>query len=295
MSAARAAAVAFALAGCAPATAARAVGPNGAPTAKHAPHVQVVHALSTPERKKVFDAFVARNPGPWLWADARQVDAFTGHLVLARRGDAAGAPHDDLDGGALQTKAVDFLDRNADLLGFRHKDLVALELRRESAGVVLARASIPLRGYLAFPRLASVISIALSFDARGEIVEVVNESTLHPPLVLGLDPTLRPDDPRVVANVVGRRVFALDEPPTRRIELGTVAPDDVRDVRPDIVWRDGPLGAYRIYRFAYVVDVVRSAPGAPQLFFFSWLVDPDTGEVVEDPKVPVAGAAEEEP
>lgn len=289
----------------------------------------MIRVVTTGARRAAFDELARRNPGspPWLWQGPEQVDDFAGYLKRATRDVAKrahrGAPEEEARAAALSVESLDasmtkFLETNGELLGVPVRDLPKLQidvddfhhhgqLQFEPASRrVHAHGTIPMRGFLAFPQLASHVSIVAAFDGDGRVLAFEQESEIHPRVALTVDPVLRPDDPRVVAKVVGRRLFALvesgpapEEPwKTRartRLELGKVLPEDIRAVRPDIHVTTGPLGSYRSYRLVYRVEVAKPrpptsfpSPGPGGFFFFTWRVDPDTGDVVEDPQVPIA-------
>ena len=269
--------------------------------------------LPTPSRRAAFDAFASANPGVWAWEGPDQIDAFGGHLVAAHRTDpppSGTAP----ERAVAEASALRFLERNARALGLAAEDVLRLDLEAppEAPGdlppgeqPVLAHAEVPMKGFLSFPALASTYRVLLGVDARGEVRRVANASTIHPRLSLTLDPALAPEDPRVVARLLGRRLFAVALPEglseedvprepavlanMRKVELGALRREDVRRVRPDVRIDDGPLGAWRTYRLVYVVEVAK--PTEDRGFsFFAFAVDADTGEVVEDARVPtIAG------
>jgi hypothetical protein len=311
--------VATALAGCggAASPARGAVSPVALP---RPPHAQFFRRLTTAQRRAAFDAFVARNPGGWSWEGPEQVDAFDGHLVAAHRtGAAAAARTTPLAEGELETASLHFLERNADLFGLASGDLVKLDVetmpRVGPEGAVagpegaprplLVRAELPMRGYLAFPSVASHVRVLLSVGPGGEVRSFANASTMHPRLALGLDPALGPDDPRVTSRLLGRRVFALlvptaasaeavaSEPELQarlpRIELGAIGAADVRRVRLDVHVSEAPMGAWRTYRLVWAVEVTKRRPDSDTeaAAFFTFLVDADTGELVLDARVPI--------
>ncbi len=313
--------------------------PARAPTATSKPdgrrHVVIVRVVTTGARRATFDELARRNPGSpsWVWEGPEQVDDFAGHLRRARRDlprrPGRGTPEEEARAAALSVEALDalmtgFLQANGDLLGIPTRELPKLQidvddfhhhgaLQFEPASRrVRAHGTIPMRGFLAFPELASHVSIVAAFDGDGRVLGFEQESEIHPRINLTVDPLLGPDDPRVLAKVIGRRLFALvpsgkaPDEPTRtrastRLELGKVLAEDVRAVRPDIHIAAGPLGSYRSYRLVYRVDVAKArpptsfpSPGPGGFFFFTWRVDPDTGDVVEDPQVPIASADRDE-
>ncbi len=275
------------------------------PEAHRIPHVQIVRRITTGEQRARFAVLQKRNPGRWVLESADQVDALTGIVRRARREDSSSGAGTALPSEQAEAAALRFVERNADLLGIPPGDLVRLTAEAASPretlvlpsghAAVAVTGTSPMRGFLSFPQLASQIRVAMTIDATGEVAAFVNDSTVHPQLAIGLDPDLREGDPRVVAKLLGRRVFALvvrDEPdaPPRiagRVELGMVAAEDVRSVRPDILVTDGAMGAYRTYRLVYVVDVMKRGRASGQVFFFTWKVDADTGDVVEDARAPL--------
>jgi hypothetical protein len=160
-------------------------------------------------------------------------------------------------------------------------------------------AAFPTKGYEAFRELDNTIDVEVFLDGAGEVIAFVNLSKVHPHLALDTRPDLGPGDPRVVEKLLGRTLFALaGEPPgpdplapddareLRRLPLGPIQPEDVERVAPVILASVGPRFAWVAYRLAYAVDVAKpAAPG--RFFFFRYVVDADTGDVLEDARAPI--------
>lgn len=147
-----------------------------------------------------------------------------------------------------------------------------------------------MRGYEAFESVTSAIDVLLYLGEDAKVRYFVNISRVHPRLVLDTLPLLQRDDARVTKDVVGRPLFvAIDDPlhpgarvrELTRVALGPATKEDVRAVRLTIFASPAPRAAYVSYWLAYVVDVVkRHQP-------FRFVVDADTGDLLEDAVVPV--------
>jgi hypothetical protein len=212
------------------------------------------------------------------------------------------APADESKDAAADMKsaaaqAVAFATNNAELFGMSPGDIAALDVEAAPAKtsmwgtwVVHLRGRIPMRGYEGFEAVASTIDLLVYAEAGGAPRYFVNLSRVHPRLVLDTTPALGPDDKRLLRNVVGRELLvAFDDPrhpnarvrELRRLSLGRAEDADVRAVRLTIHVSPGPRDAYVSYSLAYAVDVVRQRQA------FRFVVDADTGDLLEDAAVPV--------
>jgi len=253
------------------------------------------------------------------------VDPFAGFLRRARRGAAerpsrAGAQISEAD---ASTFARAFVKKNADLLGLpRHvvpglaEHVRSVEARDHALPrarwAVRFDASFPTKGYESFEEIASRAELEVFVDDDGEVSSFVNLSRVHPHLAIDTKhPLLPQDDPRVVSKLVGRKVFALDAADTisdrlrdprelPRIPLGEVQPGDVTRMQLVIHVATGPQLAWLAYRLAYFVEIAKPVPPElfdessavpPQYFFFRWVVDADTGDVLEDARAPLSDPA----
>jgi hypothetical protein len=215
----------------------------------------------------------------------------------------AGASEDADTGASVDARerairsATAFVAKNADLLGIAPADVATLDVAAApaktpvyGAWVAVFAGRIPMRGYEGFDAVASTIDLAVYLGEDGAVRYFVNFSHVNPRLVLDTHPLLGPDDKRLLRFVVGRAVFvAFDDPrrpnarvrELRRAPLGRVEDADVRAVRLTIHVSPGPRDAYVSYTLAYAVDVKRT--GSP----FRFIVDADTGDLLEDAVVPV--------
>jgi len=305
-------------------------------------HLQIVHAMTTPERRTLVDRLRERNPTPpesrWtvneeaLGTSIIVVDPFARFLRRARR---QVAPRPPRAGGPIdQSQAADraraFVKHNADLLGVpRHVVLGLAEQVREvepgdhalprARWAIRFEAPFASKGYEGFDEIGNVADVQVFVDDDGEVSSFVNLSRIHPPLLIDTRPGLAEEDPRIVAKLIGRRVFALvardpaeaahlnTAQELRRIPLGEVRAEDVTRMQLVIHVATGPQLAWLTYRLAYVVEVAKPAAGtrdeeeldlgssvmtgaAPRFYFFRWVVDADTGDVLEDARVPLAAA-----
>lgn len=279
--------------------------PASAPPRAHGTHLQIVRAMPSGERLALVERFRARN-GPWtitLGAGGApdDVDPIRGVVRRAQRdaGASAAAITPVTEESAIAEGAA-FLGKNADLLGFSANDVAALDLvagqaktTTYGAWVVHARGHSPMRGYEGFEAVTSAIDVLLYIGDDGAARYFVNLSRVHPRLSIDTAPSLGPDDKRLLANVVGRPVFVVVDDPNRpnarvrelrRVPLGTVADRDVRAIRLTIHVSPGPRSAYVSYTLAYAVDVVKERNP------FRFVVDADTGALLEDVVVPVVPA-----
>lgn len=194
-------------------------------------------------------------------------------------------------------EASAFVTRNAEFLGFAPADVPALDVAAGPAKtavygswVVHFRGNMPAHGYEGFQAVQSVIDLLVYIGDDGSTRYFVNLSQVQPRLVLDTKPLLGPEDKRLLRFVVGRPVFVvLDDPmhpnarvrELTRIPLGLVVDADVKAVRLTIHISPAPRGAYVSYWLAYAVDVVKNHQP------FRFIVDADTGDLLEDAVVPV--------
>jgi hypothetical protein len=287
-------------------------GPGG----KRGAHVQIVRALPMSERIALVERFKARNGAGWaitLGAGGApdDVDAIRGVVRRARReGDASAKAEADADADAdakadvreqAIAEAVGFLGRNADFLGMSPADVPALDVEVGPAKtatygswVVHAQGKIPMRGYEGFASVGSAIDVLVYIGDDGATRYFINLSRVHPRLVLDTTAVLGPDDARLMRFVVGREMFVVFDDPRRpnarvrelrRKSLGRIEDKDVRAVRLTIHISPGPRGAYVSYWLAYAIDVRREGQ------HFRFIVDGDTGDLLEDAVVPVLPAS----
>jgi hypothetical protein len=271
------------------------------PRGARGPHVQIFRAVPTAERMALVERFRARN-GPWtitLGAGGApdDVDPIRGVVRRAKRDAVGAAPATALTDETVIAEAAAFLGKNAELLGFSANDVPALDLvagpaktTTWGAWVVHARGNTPMRGYEGFDALTTAVDVLVYIGDDGATRYFVNLSRVHPHLSIDTAPLLGPDDKRLLQNVVGRPVFVVVDDPSRpnarvrelrRVPLGIVADADVRAVRLTIHASPGPRFAYVSYALAYAVDVVKEHNP------FRFVVDADTGALLEDAVVPV--------
>ncbi|MBS2013896.1 MAG: hypothetical protein JST00_13485 [Deltaproteobacteria bacterium] len=264
-------------------------------------HQQIVRALTAPQRAEIVARLRERNGPAWsvtLGAGGApdDVDPILGVVRRAKNEGPPGAPV-ELGEAVAIAEGEAFLRKNADLLGIAPDDVDTLDLaagpartNAYGAWVVHARGTAPTKGYEAFDAVTSAIDVLLYLGEDAKVRYFVNLSRVHPRLVLDTHPLLQPDDDRVTKDVVGRPLFvAIDDgsrPGMRvreltRVVLGPATKDDVRAVRLTIHVSSAPRAAYVSYFLAYVVDVVKRRQP------FRFVVDADTGDLLEDAVVPV--------
>lgn len=303
LSRALAASIALAATGCG---AANDAAPPAVATAR-ARHVQFVPALKSAERLALVSRLQERNGPEWrvdrdaLLANGRPeatavIDPYVGFLRRARsesQRPPTGAPV--VEEAALQAARA-FVRRNADLLGVPQSMVLALlasarpvalsdDASPRAAWIVRLEGTYPTRGYESFDELTNEIAIDLVIDDDGLASRFVNLSRVHPRLAIDRRPGLLENDWRVYEHVVGRRVFALAED-GHRIELGDIDRESLLEPKLSVQIVPGPLGAWMTYRLTWLVTASRLAPQGVGFYFFFYLVDTDTGEVVRDSPAP---------
>jgi len=308
----RALALGLAVTACAPAAPAASpsrisLGPSG----RHGPHVQIVRALPLSERRALVEKFRARN-GAWtvtlgVGSTPDDVDPIRGVVRRATRDSVApgAAAYAPLSEESAIASAAAFLAKNADLLGFSANDVPVLDLAAAPAKttaygtwVVHARGVSPMRGYEGFDAVTSKIDVLAYLGDEGGVRYFVNLSQVHPHLSIDTAPLLGPDDPRLLQSVLGRVLFVVVDDPARpnarvrelgRLPLGPVTAADVRPPRLTIDVSPGPRFAYVSYTLAYAVEVVKAQHP------FRFVVDADSGALLEDPVVPIVPPNDDEP
>lgn len=264
------------------------------------------------------ERFRARNPDDsWIFNEdaleesAVVIDPFRGFL---RRGRSAHRPGATGTGTVMPEDAARaaraFVERNADLLGLPTAVVHGLAEERSAAGghwSIRFDATYPTKGYETLRELDNQVDLDVLVADDGAITAFQNRSRIHPPLHVGLKPGLAPDDATLVREVVGRQVFAMvgapgqDDPRTLpRIALGAIRLEDVQHVELTVWSSPGPAQAYVSYRLAYTVDVTRGIRSGfmdpffkPVGYAFRYVVDADTGQVIEDARPPVTALVEE--
>jgi hypothetical protein len=288
----------------------------GAVAGGHGAHMQIVRAMPAPERVALVERFRARNGPSWtvtLGAGGApdDVESIRGIIRRAKReGTSAGA----FGGAALSDGAVNeesaiveagaFLVKNAEFLGISTSDVPALDLvagtaktTRYGTWVVHARGRIPMRGYEGFEALTSMIDVLVYIGEDGATRYFVNLSRVHPRVEYDTRALLGPDDKRLLTNVLGRPLFVVVDDPSRpnarvrelrRIAIGNVTDGDIRAIRLTIYPSQGPRAVYVTYRLAYAIDVTKERQP------FRFVVDADTGDLLDDAVVPVVPVPERE-
>ena len=281
----------------------------GGPAGGRGAHVQFIRALPMAERVALVQRFKARNGAEWSitlggGGAPDDVDAIRGVVRRAKReGDAsadAGAGADaDADANAERAirSAMAFVIKNAEFLGLAPADVATLDVTAApaktpvyGAWVAVFGGHMPMRGYEGFEAVASTINLAVYLGDDGAVRYFVNFSHVNPRLVLDTHALLGPDDKRLMRYVLGREMFVVFDDPRRpnarvrelrRLSLGRVEDADVRAVRLTIHVSPGPRDAYVSYTLAYAIDVRREGSD------FRFIVDADTGDLLEDAVVPV--------
>ncbi|HVJ89842.1 MAG TPA: hypothetical protein VM580_08555 [Labilithrix sp.] len=288
--------------------------------------------MTTPRRRMLVEQLSERNPAPersrWtvneeaLARSITVVDPFAEFLRRARRARRAKPAHGGVPVSEAQASesARRFVKRNADLLGLpRHvvpglserARVVAPNDHADAVWAVRFEAAFASKGYEAFKEVDNVADIEVFVADDGEVSSFVNLSRVHPHLTIDTKPALPQDDPRVIGKLVGRRVFAIVSAAEteldrlgelRRIPLGEVRQEDVTRTQLIIHVSTGPELAWATYRLGYSVEVAKPVPAlaaaegvhgdVPAYFFFHYVVDADTGDVLEDARAPLAAPPE---
>jgi hypothetical protein len=266
------------------------------------------------ERVALVERFKARNGPGWsitLGAGGApdDVDAIRGVVRRAKRETAPGdatAANVDLDAWGTTdpaeqerviAEAIGFVTQNAEFFGLSPADVSVLDVaagrpktRTYGSWVVILAGRIPMRGYEGFAAVTSHVDIAVYVGDDGKTRYFINLSRVHPRLVLDTRAGLGPDDKRLLRFVVGRELFVVFDDPRRpnarvrelqRLSVGRVDDADVRAVRLTVHVSPGPRGSYVSYWLAYAIDVRREGHD------FRFIVDADTGDVLDDAVVPV--------
>ncbi len=289
-------------------------------------HLQIVHAMKTSQRRELVERFRRRNDegeAGWivneeaLAMSVTVIDPFVGFLRRARRQPIARAkPSMPLADEQARAIARGFVRRNADLLGLPRHVVVGLGERVRSVEpgdhaspnatyAVRFDASFPTKGFEAFHEIDNTADVEVFVDDDGQVSSFVNLSRVHPPLQIDTRPRLGQDDARVVAQLLGRSVFAVigedggpqgtDVRELPRLSLGKVDVDDILRLQLVIHESTGPGLAWVTYRLGYFVEVGKPLPpsmggfesvSAPPIFFFRYVVDADTGDILEDARAP---------
>ena len=279
----------------------------GGPAGGCGAHVQFIRALPMAERVALVQRFKARNGAEWSitlggGGAPDDVDAIRGVVRRAKReGDAsadAGAGADaDANAERAIRSAMAFVIKNAEFLGLAPADVATLDVTAApakkpvyGAWVAVFGGHMPMRGYEGFEAVASTINLAVYLGDDGAVRYFVNFSHVNPRLVLDTHALLGPDDKRLMRYVLDREMFVVFDDPRRpnarvrelrRLSLGRVEGADVRAVRLTIHVSPGPRDAYVSYTLAYAIDVRREGSD------FRFIVDADTGDLLEDAVVPV--------
>lgn len=282
-------AVAFVLAACSPGAEPRSA-QNAGPR-----HVQFVPAMKSAARLDLVKRFIERNGPEWtvnreaLLGSTIVLDPFVGFLRRANKRRLDGPVATPVSEEEAELTARAFVRKNADLLGIPLSKLLLLqgstEVAEKDARKVRLEAEYPTKGYESFHELENTIAIDVLVDVDGTVSSFVNTSKIHPRLAIDTKPGLPSSDWRVYEKVVGRRVFAMTDF-GQRIELGKIEYADLLDARLAMQVSPGPLDAWLTYRLTWLVPAARKSPGSPSFFFFFYLVDTDTTDVVQDSPVP---------
>lgn len=275
-------------------------------------HAQFVYAMKSPARLELIAKLRQRNGADWtvnqeaLLRSNMVVDPYAGFVRRAwseKTHPPAAAPVTE-DTAVLAARA--FVRKNADLLGVPQSlTLALLDTTRavDSDDHASARATYAVkletefypRGYELFGELVNRIAVEVFVDDDGSVSSFVNLSQIHPHLFIDTKPGIPQNDERLFAKVEGRRVFALAGDHLRRIELGSIQHDDFVGAKLRMEIEPGPLNAWLTYRLTWLVSASRRAPESEEgagFYFFFYLVDTDTGDVVLDSPVPTELANE---
>lgn len=314
------------------------------PSVQRSPiHMQVIRAMTTGERRQLILRLRERNltcaDGDWvvneeaLDSSLTVVDPFAGFLRRAHhvRANQPGGPA--ISDASAITKAREFVDRNADLLGIPRSVIPTLAERLRAhepndhvsadSRIVRFDAELPVKGFEGFYQVGGAsaleemthrIELDVIVDVSGWVEGFVNLSRIQPHVMLDKKPRLAADDRRLLQMIEGRPLFVLvgaEAPPTlegmrelQRIQLGALSPNDVTRVQLVIQVSAGPKLAWLTYRLAYLIDVAKEVPPAlaflrrapqpswltgptPGFFFFRYVVDADSGDVLEDARPPL--------
>jgi hypothetical protein len=175
---------------------------------------------------------------------------------------------DDVD------KVRKLLRANARLLGIAEAEVAAVHIEQEGQGrQYRAEAVFPRRGYERFPSVARRVRLTIGINDGGEVVNYIDSSDRLPPFAIRTDPRLKPGDPALLRNVVGR-TFSFGDIGGRPRTAGPVKPEEIST--PELTILVSSSAAGLVLRLAYVVHVT------PRGLLWDVFVDPETGEFLEE-------------
>lgn len=272
-------------------------------------HAQVFRARPADERLGLLTALRLRSGSSWQLGKAGPaLDDVEPIRLFLRRGWRVDPASSSRDFGPREAEgeAITFVSSNALLLGLSPGDVPLLDVRTvrvppdgtRHAFAVRFEGKLPMRGFESFDSLVSTIDVVVFVDDDRQVRFFANLSRIHPRLAMDTRPLLDAEDPRVLKDVVGRELFVAEADPRnpgarvrelRRQSLGKVASSDVVGRTLTIWVSPGPMNAYVAYHLAYRIDVGRGG------HWFRFIVSADTGDLLDDAKVPVIGAGPPEP
>lgn len=250
-------------------------------------------------RRALVERFRERNPTPtgpgWTVTEVQKapslavVDPFARFLRRARRDGFARPRSGEVEEAEASRQAVAFVERNADILGLPRDVVPTLSQQtREAHGHGSPRAAwrahfearFATPGYEAF-ELDNEVVLDVLVDDDGEVSSFVNLSRIHPHVTFDTTPALGREDPRLLENILGRR---LSRPEYENgLLLRAVRREDIDDVKRTIQVLRTPTNATLTYRLAYTIRIAMRREDPEKMPYYFYLnVDADTGERLDE-------------
>jgi hypothetical protein len=258
----------------------------------NAPRVgQSFPKLSADATREVVEAFVQNNGSTWTVRPL--VDDFLPFLRHIESTDALGSgPTVTLQ--QAQATAVDFIERNAGVLGVSADEIGRLQFftttdahqlfdRQDARFVLGFAADTPRRGYESFPTVSTHTVIWVSVLADGRVVGVDQHYTERvPDLTFSTTPVHEPNDPTLTQNIVGLQ-FVFDRV-FHGICIGSrdLGPITASDIQPPRLTIQVSRGTELAVDLGYAFDVTkRDGAVSPTL---SYTVDTVNGRLLATPQ-----------
>jgi hypothetical protein len=247
-------------------------GPNvAAQTQDGAPFV-LIPRISSDQEEAIVRAFVERNPTvPWV-RDLLLLDPWSGWVSRAVAPPPE-SPTGPTDADAAKSVAADFLRRNADLLGIPEAVIPGLTIEHFAdggpgeTGMVQITSSAPISypGYTSLGDFGYLVDLQLSVAGSTVITAINNTNRLPDFAPLKTVPSVEPDAPTIVDQLVGKELFFSDfageDRSAGRIERGDIG-------QPTLTVESLPQEDHRLWiGLIWKYEIQRG--GLPWTFIFS--------------------------
>jgi len=234
---------------------------------------ETFHYLTQAEAEARFTKFVERNPG---WGELEGLPPSSGDAITVGNGlvhSVSGAiksahrnhpygPEQHISGVESYNRAMEFLQRNADLLGIPPEDLARLQLKEQglrglsyNKWFVRLGADYPCPGYEGFRGLQRHRIVEVTFESDGLVAGFTNWGDPLPVPSMSHVPKYQWGDPVFAQNLVGRPfISALDATDTgidRFIRQEDLAPENAR-LDFFFNWGEDQLNVWLVYELSIV-------------------------------------------